>query len=246
MVGAGLSFPAGLPGFEGFLSRIADSSGAPLKVQANGSYDDLDRVQFQLAEQVGRERMVSMMRSMLYLPQPFPEAMQSVLDVFRRLPFAAVVSWNWDNILDHVYGSAPNDVDGFQQILSSRTALGGYNPSTIPLLKMQGNLSRPSTVVLTKGDYEQRHSEASHFLEKLHETHTVLYVGMSLRPGGVGDERRAGSLHYAIINDVTAERRQDLLHNFNIYAISYDSKATHWKGSQMVMEELALQVYQVR
>ena len=32
MVGAGLSYPAGLPGFEGFLERIAVSAGAELKM----------------------------------------------------------------------------------------------------------------------------------------------------------------------------------------------------------------------
>eukprot|EP00928_Gymnodinium_smaydae_P058366 TRINITY_DN41567_c0_g1_i1.p1 TRINITY_DN41567_c0_g1~~TRINITY_DN41567_c0_g1_i1.p1 ORF type:complete len:325 (+),score=53.93 TRINITY_DN41567_c0_g1_i1:69-1043(+) len=243
MVGAGLSYPAGLPGFEGLLRRVAALKGIPLKMQAKGSYDDLDNVQFELADQIGKEAMVTSMRSMLYLPQPFPRAMQDVLVAFRRLPFAAIVSWNWDNLLDDVYDLVPNDTSGLQQIASSTADLSSYTNAVIPLVKMQGNLDDPATVVLTRRDYEQRHSKATQFLEEVHKTRTVLYVGMSLRPGGVGDERRAGSLHYAIMNDVTAERKRDLLENYNIHAISFDSKATSWQGSQMIMEELALLVY---
>lgn len=240
MVGAGLSAAANLPGFEALLRFVAEQAAVDLRLPESGSYDDLDRLQFQLAKEVGKEQMCDIMRSKLYLHPPFPGAMQAVLDPFRRLPFASIVSWNWDNILDPFYSLVPNNASGFATVLAARVMQSAsYEPSSVPLLKMQGMLDDASSVYLTREDYERR--DADDFLRRLYETRTVLAIGMSLRPGGVGDERRAGARHYAIINDVTPERRQQLL-ELNIHAISYDSEATAWKGNQIIMGELFARV----
>merc|ERR1719352_459426 len=103
MVGAGLSFPAGLPGFEGLLRGVIASEQIELDIAEGGSYDDLDRIQFQVAEEVSKEKMCSIMRNMLILDPPFPVAVQPNLQAFNMLPFVAVVSWNWDNLLDAQY-----------------------------------------------------------------------------------------------------------------------------------------------
>eukprot|EP00929_Paragymnodinium_shiwhaense_P009703 TRINITY_DN113974_c0_g1_i1.p1 TRINITY_DN113974_c0_g1~~TRINITY_DN113974_c0_g1_i1.p1 ORF type:complete len:311 (+),score=19.35 TRINITY_DN113974_c0_g1_i1:37-933(+) len=243
MVGAGLSVPAGLPGFEALLKAVAEAEKIELALPDHGSYDDLDKVQFYLAARIGKERMCEMVKCKLFVRGPLPDAMQVVLTAFTRLPFAAVVSWNWDNILDAKYAYIPNTITGFEMLTLALAKPESYDCSQSPLLKMQGDLNNASTVVLTEADYAKREPGARAFLKTLHEARTVLYVGMSLRAGGVGDERRAGSTHFAILNDVTPQRRQELLHEFNIQAISYDSKATNWGGSRMIMEELALRVY---
>jgi len=245
MVGAGISYPAGLPGFEGLLKAVAAAEAIPLKLPEGGSYDDLDKVQFDLAARVGKRRMCEVLLEKLYLKEPFPAAMQPVFQSFCRLPFAAVVSWNWDNLLDGRYDFAPNTASGFQQVLGSIAAPDSYETNQTPLLKMQGHLDSQPSVVLTRADYEARDAEALPFLRRLHETRTVLYIGMSLRPGGVGDERRRGSRHYAILNDVTPQRRRELREQWNIEAISFDSSATMWQGSQIIMDELAQRVYRV-
>lgn len=243
MVGAGLSAPAKLPGYEALLRTVANEAKIELRLLDSGSYDDLDRLQFQLAKEVGKEKMCTIMRSKLYLQPPLPRAMQAVLDPFCRLPFASVVSWNWDNILDPIYPLVPNNSSGFSKVLAARALpSASYKPSSVPLLKMQGVLDDVASVFLTRADYERR--DAGDFLRRLHETRTVLYIGMSLRSGGVGDQRRAGARHYAIINDVTPERRQQLLKQ-NIHAISYGSEATAWKGSQIIMGELSACVDQM-
>lgn len=243
MVGAGLSSPAGLPGFEGLLRAVATSEKISLNLPESGSYDDLDRIQFQLAEQVGKDRMCSIMQNMLFCDAPFPRAVQLVLRAFTKLPFAAVVSWNWDNLLDAEYLLAPNNLSGFESVIHSGLAADTHDRSSAPLLKMQGDLSNPASVVLSEQDYARRVRllDDSGFLHRLHQNYVVLHIGMSLRTGGVGNQRRAGSLHYAIINDVTPERRQELL-EWNIHAISYDSKATRWSGNQIILEELATRV----
>lgn len=234
-VGAGISIPAGLPGFEGLLRGVAALSQVDLQLPENGSYDDLDGLQFQLAEQIGKDTMVELMRQMLFLEQPFPAAVQPTLNAFTNLPFAAVVSWNWDNLLDAHYMQVPNNSEGFEAVLQ------GVCRSSIKvarLLKMQGDLSDPATVRLTQQDYDCRQQEAIEFIRHLHQTYTILYVGLGFRSGGLDDTKRAGSLHYAILNDVTPEKRQELL-ELNIQAINYDSKGTSWRGNQVILEELA-------
>jgi len=245
MVGAGLSYPANLPGYEALLKMVATTAGVPLELPSNGTYDDLDKVQFQLADHIGKDKMCNILRSKLYLTEPCPDAMQVVLNAFCKLPFAAVVSWNWDNILDAKYTLVPNNASGFQSVLRSMATPQNYENLCTPLLKMQGDLTNATTVVLTKNDYENRAHEADTFLRSLHETYTVLHIGMSLRPGGVGERRRPGSRHYAILNDVTPAHRREL-ERWNIHAISYDSKATIWKGNQIIMQELARRAYQLQ
>ena len=212
------------------------------RFQESGSYDELDQLQFQLAEALGKERMCRIMQKMLFLDKPFPDAVQPILQAFLKLPFAAVVSWNWDNLLDSHYVPTSNNKLGFESVIQSQVA-GSYNISRVPLLKMQGDLSAPDSVVLTEQDYAVRHQllRDSGFLYRLYQSHTVLHIGMSLRAGGVGNQKRAGSLHYAILNDVTPERRSELK-SWNIEAISYDSQATEWMGNQIILEELARRV----
>lgn len=244
MVGAGLSYPAGLPGYEALLTSVSRASGVPIELPDNGSYDDLDEVQFRLADRVGKEEMSRILRSELYLAGAVPRAMRPVLEAFCRLPFAAVVSWNWDNVLDARYASAPNNAPGFREVLGSRARPGGYDSLCVPLLKMQGDLEDAATVVLTRDDYRHRARGAEAFQRALFVSHTVLHIGMSLRAGGVGDNKRPGARHYAILNDVTPARREEL-ERWNIHAVSYDSAATKWNGNQIIMHELARRVYHV-
>jgi len=236
MVGAGLSYPAGLPGYEELLRTVASTAGVALEVPQNGSYSDLDAVQFQLAQRVGKEQMCSIMEKQLFMEKPFKPEANAVLAPFCSLPFAAVVSWNWDNLLDDSYRLVPNNSSGFAAVLDGDASPHSQNSSKAPLLKMQGDLRNSSTVMLTQEDYKRRQVEAVPFLQHFHQAYAVLHVGMSLRGGGVEGAKRPG-LNFAILNDVTPRRRQELM-DMNIRAISYDSGATLWRGNQAILEEL--------
>lgn len=237
MVGAGLSRPAGLPGYEELLRVVAERAGIPVQLPPSGSYDDLDKIQFQLVEQVGRVDMCKILRSQLYVEEPIPDAMQIVLEAFCNVPFAAVVSWNWDNILDSRYQLVPNNSSGFDTVLKSALS-GSYHATSTPLVKMQGDFDDSATVLMSEDDYRQSHDGRIDFLKHVYQNYVVLHIGLSLRRGGVGDERRAGARHYAILNDVDPERRREL-ESWNIHAINYDSKATSWRGNEIIMAELA-------
>eukprot|EP00933_Yihiella_yeosuensis_P018833 TRINITY_DN15363_c0_g1_i1.p1 TRINITY_DN15363_c0_g1~~TRINITY_DN15363_c0_g1_i1.p1 ORF type:complete len:323 (+),score=45.20 TRINITY_DN15363_c0_g1_i1:50-1018(+) len=243
MVGAGLSAPAGLPGVEGLLSAVATSENIDLNLANEKANEDLDNVQFQLAKQVGKDKMCSLMQKMLLLDRPFPRDVQPVLQAFTKLPLAAVVSWNWDNLLDAQYLPTSNNSSGFESVIRSSVDVDSYERSRAPLLKMQGDLSDPTSVVLTEQDYARRNQllADSGFLSRLFQSFTVVHIGLSLRSASAYTQEGGGSLHYAILNDVTPERRQELLER-NIHAISYDSKATRWMGNEIIMEELASRI----
>lgn len=239
VVGAGLSIPAGLPGFEALLKQVASASSVSLALPDRGGYDELDRVQSCLADLVGREKMCSLMLELLRSPQPLPAKAEAVISAFVQVPFSSVVSWNWDELLDHSFVLVPHNAQGYERVLTSDAS----SPLETPLVKMQGNLRDPQSVVLTQADYRRRDLEALTFLQRLYSSRVVLYVGLSLRTTGV--ERYfpgPGGSHYAILNDVSEEQKADLLRNFGIQVISYDSVATDFQGNALVLEELARRV----
>mmetsp|Transcript_104612 Transcript_104612/g.181750 ORF Transcript_104612/g.181750 Transcript_104612/m.181750 type:complete len:332 (-) Transcript_104612:70-1065(-) len=244
-VGAGVSMSAGLPGFEALLVNIASSGSVAIEVPKSGSYGDLDHIQSFLTEHLGRETMCRLMEEQLRVPKPMPQKAEILIRAFCSLPFAAVLSWNWDEMLDDQLAVVSHNDHGFRLVLDLVTSRPGDQNSTEfpqgPLVKFQGSLRDPTRVILDKSDYDRRSAPLTRFLHQLQERQvSMLYIGLSLR----WEKENAalpisGGVHFAVLNDVPPTRRHELLQNHGIRVISYSSKGTNFEGNRIVLEELA-------
>ncbi|HVT60189.1 MAG TPA: HEAT repeat domain-containing protein [Thermoanaerobaculia bacterium] len=114
------------------------------------------------------------------------EALRQVLDdgpfapaaahqELRRLPWAAVLTTNYDGLLAKLYGREPVwDEQGYDRVRSA----GSPEPL---VFQIHGTLARPHT--LTREDYRlwgEKHPRAFHHLEDVILNRTVLFAGYSL------------------------------------------------------------------
>lgn len=239
IVGAGVSMSAGLPGFWPLLKAVArDGSRQDL---ADQQWEDADHFQFALSEALGKPRMCDLLGQNLAAPDPLPEDYLENAGNLTRLPLCAVVSFNWDALLPTMYSPA-----SWREADFSNLCAGGAIGDAPPLLEVQGSINDCHEIVVSEADYAAVRKDRTAFFERLLSEATVLYIGMNVRHGYVlmQDTGPWPKRHYAIVNDVTADERKTLEAK-GLTPISFDARATHYKGMTYVLDELASRVEEV-
>jgi hypothetical protein len=234
IVGAGVSMSAGLPGFWPLLEAVARGGGRSDLIDQQ--WEDVDHFQFALAEALGKPRMCELLGQGLAAPDPLPEAYLQNAGNLTRLPLCSVVSFNWDALLPPMYTPAAWRDAGFSSLCAARHHMA-------PLFEVQGSVNDCDNIVISESDYAAVSEDRTSFFARLLSEATVLYVGMNVRSGyvlmqGTGPWPKR---HYAIVNDVTADERV-ALDAKGLTAISFDARATHYRGMTDVLDELASRV----
>ena len=175
-----------------------------------------------LADKVGAHTFDAWLRNKLTLRGGPPEAMQHRLSWLGGIPFSAIVTTNYDNLLR---GPTPEHEDFGQtaaRILRTRdplrlAKLAFGNEVGVPVVKLHGCVEDPRFhLVCTREGYRQLLHSSPHystFIRTLLATHTVLYLGFSFTDSYLNELRSeimalygsAGSsppLAYAIMADV--------------------------------------------
>jgi hypothetical protein len=248
-VGAGVSISAGLPNWELFLRRIAACSGV------NWLWDGIpsDEAQFQLVEAVGRDRVVSLMMSVLTPECPPSTSFQRFCKLMGLANFAAIVSTNWDMILDESgccsqVAHIGRDDDLIDEFLFKESTLPTFHSSSFTrqkplLIKLQGDISNPSTLSLSRDDYSRTFSAKSRFLDRLTRRYSILSMGRSNHQ--FGDDFASYSPDAVIprmreifvCNDLSHEDKQKLAER-GIIGLTYSSRETNWEGNRLYLENL--------
>jgi transcriptional regulator with XRE-family HTH domain len=247
-VGAGFSAAADLPGWKKLLAALAEDAGVEPDTAAHvatclqqGSAHALDEAAQLLEDALGRERFLAELEASLGHP-PLTEAIAQRVRWLRGIPFRAILTTNFDDVL----AGATTSHAAYREALRPAAyrwwdrrywdeRAGAFT------LKLHGDVSQPRNdgerVVLTRRDYRRRLYEDpayATFLRAVMATTTVLYMGFSFEDAYLnelrseilallGQDRESAPVAYAIVNDVPEATRQHFRRHEGIEILSYDT-----------------------
>jgi chromosomal replication initiation ATPase DnaA len=253
-VGAGLSVAAGLPGWPELMGRMmvwAEQrdvclSGVKRELRRLIREGNFLLVADELRERMGDQRFVQFMTEVFRDDQIRPTSTHRLLP---QIHFAAVVTTNYDRLLEHAYASEEHGVPPSytQADALELSTLGSRNAFYI--LKLHGSIDRIDTIVLGRGDYRDvmfANPAYRDYLTSLFLTKTVLFVGTSLTDPDLKlllDEMRSafkghGRPHYALIRQDSAGevQRNRLRRDYGIHVIPYPTSNGHHGVKRFVQE----------
>ena len=270
-VGAGFSRPANLPLWGNLVASLADDAGngaadvAPMvrQLAMSSSAQDLDLAAQILCDAMGKELFQSGIRRKLTVDHETLSAqMKNRLNYLHGIPFAAILTTNFDNLLHgvdaqdtqlfgklatRVLRQKPTEFERLEQIAFSK------GEPTTPILKLHGDVSRPeSTLVCTREGYrELLHggSRYSTFVRTLFATHVILFIGFSFTDDYLNSLRseivslfareHGDPLCYAIFNDCHPIKQAALSQHDGLAVINYSSKeGTDFSGFDLILRQL--------
>lgn len=282
-VGAGFSKPAGFPDYVNILrlamdhqkakTVLSDEVAAVFRYRLGSlglSQRELDPIQKELSTALGKELISNIFAEILFGARLEDGGLMMLqLSALRSIPFAAVVTSNWDDLLERFVcngeggGKLPRTLEGYSALLSAGLPA---REGSAPLLKFQGDPGDPSTFVLDEEDYQVLLSDAAYmtFWRQLFATRVLFFIGASVSGGYMNDILRAAwrarcaescgvgvnatgpesssypqPLGYIILNDVGADEIKQWLSEYGLCVLPYDSRATKWQGNRLYLEALA-------
>jgi hypothetical protein len=194
-----------------FLEKLIDDARTLLE-----NYDMAAQV---LEDELGKIRVSKLIAECLQPPNPLPDVMRERLKLLKGIPFKAVVTTNFDLLLQ---GDTPGHDPAYDSILRHRRdanfafsqagmealeklgdpdAVGDdeggggdttEDPLPWPVIKIHGCITIPESMVWTRTGYRELINEVPgymHFLRTLLATSTVLYIGFSFSDGYLNDVR---------------------------------------------------------
>jgi len=265
-LGAGFSIPAGLPGWGELLSGMATHEKVPVEVRAHvlhlvegGSAHSLDQAAQTLEDLLGRKTFAELLR------EPLQEAriegeMQDRLRWITGIPFRAILTTNFDGILD---GSPPMP-RSFRRVLRPKR-YRWWDPrfwdgkkSGAKVVKLHGDVAQSGGVgqggaVITRLDYRRllyENPSYATFLKSIMSTTTVLYLGFSFVDAYLNELRSEvlsllgkspgqAPIAYAVINDLPQLTRRHYFDHEGVEILHYDShNGTDFSGFNRILESL--------
>jgi formylglycine-generating enzyme required for sulfatase activity len=251
-VGAGLSRGAGLPDWPGLMQRMMDWAGdhgvdlAGVKRELKGFIKDGEYllVAEELRERMGKERFRRFMAEVFRDDKLRPTATHRLL---RQVPFSAVVTTNYDVLLEGAYTSKDGGVPRTYTQEDTPELSNLHREDEFYILKLHGDIDRIETIVLGRGDYRQAmfaNPAYRDFLTSLFLSKTVFFVGASLTDPDLMlflDEMRTafkgyGRFHYALMPEEGAGKvqRKRLERDYGIQIIPYAATTGHPEVNQFL------------
>lgn len=261
-VGAGFSAAAKLPDWTTLLRRLADEAGCAAQVEralnehegAEGRYLAAQLIE----DRLGRDAMIGGLRRALVGERG--ETMERRLLALRRIPFRAILTTNFDDLLAGKVASEDSYVEALRpeghRWWEEQFWHEPERPGSGPLvLKLHGDLANArDRVVLTRRDYRRRlHQDAGYqaFLRSVLATRTVLYLGFSFTDAYLSELRsevlslldyRDGSapVAYAVVADAPSELCEFYGRHEGIEVLGYSSvNKTDFSGFDRWLESIA-------
>jgi NAD-dependent SIR2 family protein deacetylase len=101
--------------------------------------------------------------------------------LIKELPLKAIITTNFDNLIERALARDPERP---HRVIVSDEDLSYHSDRDLPLIKANGCVTRPESLVLTAQDFEsyaERRPVLTGYLKYLMATSTLLFVGTSLR-----------------------------------------------------------------
>lgn len=262
-VGAGFTAAAELPGWDDLLVQLTDVPEvsdearrhvrAMIELNRPLSADDLDTAAQLLSDDMGRSVFVERLRETMHA-DPDNETMQRRLQWLREIPFRAIVTTNFDPVLE---GRVPSPTV-YRELLRPRTwrwwerAFWDQKRGA-PVVKLHGDLTTDEgrrQIVLTRRDYRRRlYADSGYmtFLQGLLSTNTVLFMGFGFRDAYLNElrsrilalfdyERTQPPLAYAILADVPQLIRHHFERHEGIKVLSFRAEGGDFSGFDRYLE----------
>lgn len=259
--GAGLSAQSGLPTWRNLLSNMVDwaiqenivdhPTGHSLRAALHG--EELESVSEALLDHVGNrlEGLQQFLQKTL-IGGAIPSRLHGLLG---RLPFAAVLTTNFDLLLEQSFVESsppvltPRDTEKLLSALSSRAFF---------ILKLYGDLRIAETVILSTAQYQDAitlNRAFSTFMETLFFSRTLFFVGARLEGiedylTGIKFSKTRTRTHYALVDVTAAGPAWELKSNtmrkkYGIQVIPYRASDAHPEVYQFV-DELDIAIEEAR
>lgn len=209
-VGAGLSSNAGLPLWDELMLPLANELGL------DPTTDPITVAQYYTdAHAQGRYLLNShIVRQLRRVPPRF----SFVHALIKELPVRAIVTTNFDDLIERALAREP---ERRHKVIISDEDLSYHSDRDLAVVKANGCIARPDSLVLTRLDFEsyaERRPVLTNYLRSLMATSTFLHLGTSLRDPGfaafnaqvlrqLAQHRRA---FYSVVPNTNKYQVQDL------------------------------------
>lgn len=174
--GAGLSTAAGLPGWVDLVRPLAEAVDNPLPPDPYITSDHLlDATQY-YENAKGRHALISYLQEQLdtTLQQPSPNHA-----LLARLPVQTIFTTNYDDLIERSLQAAQRRYNP----ITRESQLPQWSKDRLQLVKLNGDLRQPDTIVITRNDYNTYFERHRLLVERLRSdlvTATFLFLGYSL------------------------------------------------------------------
>ncbi|HUU68779.1 MAG TPA: SIR2 family protein, partial [Planctomycetota bacterium] len=211
-VGAGLSIPAGFPGWTSFLLGLACKRNKEARVQELLDAGHYEEVAEELMEALGL-RLFDDEFSDTFGDHRLPDRVTGAAAVLPRMFAGPVITTNFERVLENAF--KPHFP--FQRVVwGARTqqAVAAFHQHSHFLLKIHGDVDYPSDRVLTKSEYDQHYGSSDpdainldhplpRLLQLMLESRPVLFLGCSLNKDRtitiLKKLAKEGVAHYAVV-----------------------------------------------
>lgn len=224
-LGSGVSRDSGFPSWAALLGPCAEELGFEM-----GDNPDLYSIAQYYANRYGDAELRRQFSKSINRYTTGNTLLDSLLDV----PFNSIWTTNYDKLIERGLDSR---FIGFNAIFDDKSLASISKNTKINIYKMNGDISEPTSMIVTKSDYEhyaKKHPLFLTFLKKELVSNTFLFVGYSFADSLVLDSLNSlneflgdtGNCHYAIIlvdDKVTPKTEyffEDLHKRYNIKCLA--------------------------
>lgn len=197
-LGSGVSRDSGFPSWNALLAPCAEELGIEI-----GDNTDL----YAIAQYYANRHSDAELRRRFNKAVNRFATSNPVLDSLLGIPFSSIWTTNYDKLIED---GLQKRYIGYNTIVNDRDLTSISNDGKINVYKMNGDVSEPTNMIVTKNDYEhytQKHPLFLTFLKKELVANTFLFIGYSFSDALVLDCLGAlteflgpvGNCHYAIM-----------------------------------------------
>jgi len=177
-LGAGLSVSAGLPGWVNLVRPLAQSTGSRWTASETDLTTGhlLSAIQY-YENQRGRNALLRYLRESLDTIDIHPTRTHHLI---ASLPGSVIFTTNYDNLIEQTLRQLDKRFD----VIVEESDLAFWREGSIQVVKLCGDLSRPTSVMITQRDfntYFTTHPRLAERLRTLLESKTALFLGYSLQ-----------------------------------------------------------------
>lgn len=190
IVGAGISLPLGLPGWQQFLAILSEQAGLD-PINSGDPPDVLEEIK----QKMGETAFIAAIQHLLSLPS---DSTTATLQALVNAPIRRIITTNLDLAIETAFTKAqkplnPSNVG--RGHFAEELSLFDRPPTDTVLLKIHGSIERPSTWVLTRQDYDAAYIDPGRLRDFLSKKIPIpLFVGFSFSDFDINESLRIAKL----------------------------------------------------